>query len=920
MLYPELKQAHDLVEAHKLVEAGSGYQAALEKANAADDQPGRILAHAGLANVAYWKADFVVAKKEYQLAQETLQKINNPVGLAEIDSNLGNVLWHMGDYPGAREYYRHALSGYEALNMLPQKVFTLRALYLALDPDGDQLLEEALILSRQLGDKLQEANVLQSMGDSLFKKGQLDVAQEKYTEAIELLRKPGNELSLSYALTSEGRLLRAHGHPEKAIPLYREALGIQETQGDRAGAIQSTNAMAVAYQSLDDDATALKLFEKAYAMAKETGSELLINFQLGNLAGAYINVGKNEEAARLLAEVAAKATVNQDIRYSQLGLAYLRLGRYQESVAALNKAIDKAQETKNWDVLPKALGNRAYDESELGQSTLALADAQEALRVVEEVRSHLVPSDFMKRGFSETNQEAYGIYVHLLERAQQPGRALEVAEEARARAFLDLLATRDLQAKATEQQRLTPDGKSATQLQARAATAASNQGSGVLVRGGGSQTGPSAGKADDTEKELPSRARVQPFSLAEVQATAHRLKSTILSYWVTDDTIYIWAVSPGGEIHTAEVRSSLKDLEHLIAGISPGMAADEKKEVRRGEPANVQAISSTAAQKSPVVRQVSARGGTLLTLGPNRRKKWRELYALLIEPVETWLPSQPGTMLTIEPHGPLFMLPFAALTDKQGRYLLERFSLHYTPAVSLLRFTQKREEESRQLPAHYLLVADPAGMPRGPDQNSLPRLPGSRREVAAVASLLPASEVTVLEGKQAGEDKVSRLATQNTVIHLATHGIIRNDQPFDSYLALGVASGDAKGDGRLTAEKIYGMDLHADLVFLSACRSGSGKVSGDGLVGLTRAFWYAGTPSVIASLWDVADEPTYRMVARFYRARAAGSDKSQALRTAQLSLLRQLRAGQVTVHTPQGAVTLPEDPMFWAGFVLQGEP
>jgi CHAT domain-containing protein len=266
------------------------------------------------------------------------------------------------------------------------------------------------------------------------------------------------------------------------------------------------------------------------------------------------------------------------------------------------------------------------------------------------------------------------------------------------------------------------------------------------------------------------------------------------------------------------------------------------------------------------------------------------------------------------------MLPFAALTDAHGRYLLERFSLHYTPAVSLLRFTEKKEREAQPVSAHYLLVADPAGMPRDPDQNTLPSLPGSRREVAAVARLLPSNQVTILEGRKAVEGQVSILAGQNTVIHFATHGIIRDDRPFDSYLALGANPADAKQDGRLTAEKIYAMDLHADLVFLSACRSGQGKVSGDGIVGLTRAFWYAGTPSVIASLWDVADEPTYRLVASFYRARLDGDDKSRALRTAQLRLLHQLRAGTVTVHTAAGEFVLPEDPMFWAGFVLQGEP
>ena len=110
------------------------------------------------------------------------------------------------------------------------------------------------------------------------------------------------------------------------------------------------------------------------------------------------------------------------------------------------------------------------------------------------------------------------------------------------------------------------------------------------------------------------------------------------------------------------------------------------------------------------------------------------------------------------------------------------------------------------------------------------------------------------------------------------------------------------------------------MVFLSACRSGLGLVSGDGIFGLTRAFLYAGTPSVIASLWDVADAPTYRLISSFYRSWLQGSNKGAALRSAQLGLLRALRAQQIRIHTASGDVILPEDPVFWASFVLQGAP
>jgi CHAT domain-containing protein len=177
-----------------------------------------------------------------------------------------------------------------------------------------------------------------------------------------------------------------------------------------------------------------------------------------------------------------------------------------------------------------------------------------------------------------------------------------------------------------------------------------------------------------------------------------------------------------------------------------------------------------------------------------------------------------------------------------------------------------------------------------------------------------------LKGAEASETNVRSAMTSAKVVHLATHGIVSSDDAFASYLALGRPI-DASVDGRLTVEEVYGLNLQADLVVLSACRSGLGRISGDGVAGLARAFFYAGTPSVVATMWDVADTPTSQLVVDFYRSLGPElqRDKAEALRTAQLRLLRSLRAGQGRVDTPLGKLALPEDPLLWASFVLIGE-
>ncbi|HVQ42207.1 MAG TPA: CHAT domain-containing protein, partial [Vicinamibacterales bacterium] len=271
------------------------------------------------------------------------------------------------------------------------------------------------------------------------------------------------------------------------------------------------------------------------------------------------------------------------------------------------------------------------------------------------------------------------------------------------------------------------------------------------------------------------------------------------------------------------------------------------------------------------------------------------------------------------PDGALHHLSFAALQDARGRYLLERFAIHYVPAAALLQFTgPMRRADSRT--GNLLLVADPVLPKLSRLDRALPRLPGARDEANAISRLVPRARVTRLTDAAATEPAVRAAAADRHVVHFATHAVVRDDDPLGSFLALGPAPQDASADGVLTAAEIYKWRLHADLIVLSACRSAGGRVTGDGIATFARAFIYAGTPTLVASLWDVADEPTNRLLPAFYRSWLGGQSKARALRAAQLELLADLRAGRVLLQTAAGPVVLPEHPAFWAGFALIGEP
>ena len=178
-------------------------------------------------------------------------------------------------------------------------------------------------------------------------------------------------------------------------------------------------------------------------------------------------------------------------------------------------------------------------------------------------------------------------------------------------------------------------------------------------------------------------------------------------------------------------------------------------------------------------------------------------------------------------------------------------------------------------------------------------------------------------GRGASEAAVRAALPGARVVHFATHALVTDVDPLDSHLVLAAPTAthpQADDDGRLTASEVAGLSLDSDLVVLGSCRSARGKISSDGIAGLTRAFMAAGTPSVVATLWDVNDRPMARLMIRFYQELAAGHPKDQALRTAQIALIRDLRAGKVAGTIGRTVVTYPELPWLWAAPILVGFP
>ena len=261
-----------------------------------------------------------------------------------------------------------------------------------------------------------------------------------------------------------------------------------------------------------------------------------------------------------------------------------------------------------------------------------------------------------------------------------------------------------------------------------------------------------------------------------------------------------------------------------------------------------------------------------------------ELYKLLIEPV---LPFIKTKLVYISPDSVLNYLPFEALR-KDGRYLIEDFSIAYAPSASVLKVCMDRERNRRE---SVLALGNPNL------KNPAFRLVHAENEVNSLEGLFP--QVDIYAGDDATESVVKEHGDGYDILHFACHGELNLDEPMLTSLRL---APDDENDGYLHAGEVFEHDLSASLVVLSACNSALGELtSGNELMGLTRSFLYAGAPSIVASLWTVDDRSTSYLMQQFYRNLATMS-KADALRAAKLATMKEY-----------------PDPFHWAAFCLQGD-
>ncbi|HBK63286.1 MAG TPA: hypothetical protein DD000_07100 [Cyanobacteria bacterium UBA11166] len=384
-------------------------------------------------------------------------------------------------------------------------------------------------------------------------------------------------------------------------------------------------------------------------------------------------------------------------------------------------------------------------------------------------------------------------------------------------------------------------------------------------------------------------------TIEQIQQIAKQENATLVEYaMISDRNLAIWVIQPTGEIvfHQVDIKSLNISLDRLVFDTRDSIG------VRNSPP-----IVAVVPTQSRLQRQEAM-----------LNQKLQQLHQILIEPIADLLPTNPEDRIIFMPQGELFLVPFPALKDTDGKYLIEKHTILTSPSIQVLQLTRTQKEKmanrERGETETALVIGNPT-MPKvtrefGKPPEQLPSLPGAELEAKAIAPLL---NTQPLIGNQATETTVVQKMPQARIIHFATHGLLDDIRGLGSAIALApdLSSPSAPGgkdtaNGLLTAEEILDLKLNAELVILSACNTGRGKITGDGVLGLSRSFISAGVPSIIVSLWSVPDAPTGSLMTEFYQNMSNNPDKAQALRQA--------------ILTTKAKYPNPKD---WAAFTLIGE-
>lgn len=741
--------------------------------------------------------------------------------------------------------------------------------------------DEVMKLAESLGSKEGVAAVSVKLGNIHYHQGNYAQAMEYYQRSIKSYEELGSKVEIAYPLLTIGNAYFSLGDYAQALDYYQRSLKIYQQLYDKAGAAYLLNKIGDVYAAQGNYDAAIESYQQSLKLHEELGNKAMAAYGLNRIG---------------------------DVRYAQ--------GDYKEADSLSTRAVELARANKSPEILWQSLTSAGKASRALKRPEVARKAFFDAIAVIEELRNRVVGTEEDQQLFFESRTVPYYAMVDLLLAQNNRAEAFAYAERAKGRVLLDVLdrgrenITGAMTIDERAQEKRLNETVVALNSQLRRETL-DPKADAARIAGIESQLRDARLAHEAYQTRIYAahpglkiqRGEVEPLTLEEVAPLIPDAETALLEFTVTAEKAYLFVITKSVETKGVEMKVypldvKVNELTNLVLQFRTRLADNT----------------------------LDFRGGA------------RQLYDLLLLPAQAQIKGKKS--LCIVPDGALWELPFQALQPAENRYLLEDHALFYVPSLSVLRALKTRETPSgsaanapqanapgatmtktraNPLPTSRTLLA--FGNPEiskpiaaqaklvNRDGN-LNRLPEAEREVKSLTQFYGPAASKILTGNDAREETFKAEAGRYRVLHFATHGTLDNYNPMYSHLVL--ASASAGEDGFLEAREIIGLDINADLVVLSACQTARGRVAaGEGLIGMSWAFFVAGTPTTVASQWKVDSTSTTLLMSNFHRL-IAPQQSSGAVRVSKAEALRE--AALKVLANPQY-----RHPFYWAGFVVVGD-
>jgi CHAT domain-containing protein/uncharacterized protein HemY len=816
--------------------------------------------------------NLVTALSYAQQALQLYEQENDKTAVAGMQTNIGNIYQAQGDFDFALDYARKSLATSEAIK------------------------DQSLIAMAQ-----------NNMGNIYFVRGDYRMAMDFYQKSLQLKEQVNDLPGITNTLSNIGRIYYRQGDYEKALGYFTRSIESKKALNDKAGIAAVLINLGLIHRDKNDLTKALNYFQESLQLGKETRNLETVSESLNNLGTVYYQQGNHTKAFESFQEGLALRQGNQNKRgisnsLGNLGFYYLLQNKPEEALQAAERSFAIDKESGSLEDLWYTLSVKGNAYKMLGRPLEAQQAFAEAIRAIEALRAQAAGDVLSQQNFMVKKISPYYQLTELLVNEGKDDKALYYAERSKAGLLLSILQsgkvtiTKAMSDAEKAQERMLKEEISSLNSQIRRESLRLQVNEPHLkdlqerlkkALAGQQQFQQNLyAKHPDLKVQ---RGQVSEFTVEQAARLLPDNQTALLEYAITNRQVYLFVLTRDAKL--SKVRLKTFSLE-----TTPEELASAAQDFR-----------ALLASHNLLFRPAASR-----------------LYELLIKPAQAEL--QGKNRLVMVPDSALWELPFQALQSGDGHYLIERFAISYAPSLSVLTEMAKSGDKRTvdKKAANLLAFANPLmsreAKENGADSqgnesanrtNSFSQLPESEAEVKTLVNLYGRSRSKIYTGAEASEERLKAEAPAYRILHLATHSVLNNSSPMYSQVVLSQAKSAGKEDGFLEAWEIAQLNLDSDLVVLSACETARGRLSaGEGMIGLTWAFFVAGSTATLVSQWKVDEASTAEMMLEFHRHLQSPAEnstrpltKAEALRNATLKMLQSNQY---------------RHPFYWAAFVMIG--